>query len=73
MWYDLCTGTLISVLIPPGLFAMVGTEQSGLRIWSVCKFSATVLAASLTLGGLSGQTVSMAEGLNGADRDAYGF
>jgi hypothetical protein len=52
---------------------MVGAEQSGLRIGSVCKFATAVLAARLTLEGLSGQAVSMAEGLNGADRDAYGF
>lgn len=73
MRYDLYTGTLITMSVPPDLLAPVGAEQPRFHIWSAYKFRTTILAAQFSCGSLCDHTVSTAECFDSADWDAEGF
>lgn len=70
---NLCANTLPAVLVPPGLFALIGTEQTGSGFRGIGEFRTAVLATRLAWGYFNGHAVSPAEGFDGTDRDAQGF
>lgn len=70
---NLCADTLPAMLIPPGLFAVIGAEQPRPGFRGIGQFCATVLAARFTWGSVSGNADPAAIGLDGADRDAEGI
>lgn len=70
---NLCAGTLMAVLVPPSLSALIGAEEAWLCLGGDGKFSTAVFATRLILGGFGGHAVSPAEGFDGTDRDAKDF
>lgn len=61
------------MLIPPGLLALIGAEQTGSGFGGVGQFRTAVLAAWLTWDAVGGNSDPAAVGLDGADRDAEGI
>ena len=61
------------MLIPPGLFAVNGAEQTGSGFWGVGQFRTAVFAARFTWGSVGGYSDPAAVSLDGADRDAEGI
>lgn len=73
MRHDFGTDTLVAVLVPPSLLAVVGAEEPRSCFRRMRQRRTAVLAHRLRGSEFSGHTVSAAEGLNRINRNAQGL